>query len=170
MKEKSIRSTRFPAALRFAVDAYVLVFFPSRADKTHSFYRGPYKIIAVDTFEFHYLVAPLELNGTFGPTISVHSRRFLPYNFTRSSASLEAARVLPAGELVVDDIVSHRSLDGGVGLEFEVRWLGFAATSFLLPSELSRLPQFIAFITRHKIKGAALRQITRERAAARAAK
>jgi hypothetical protein len=167
-RERASRSSRFPSVNVFAADDYVLVFFPSRPSKLHSFWRGPYKVVSVDSIEHHYLVSLLELNGSLAAPISVHARRLLAYNFTRSSAALEAARVLPRGELVVDDILSHR-VDAQGRLEFEVRWLGFTASTFLPPSELTRLEQFKAYCTRHKIRTRAVRQAAAERAEAKLA-
>lgn len=166
--EKAGRQRRLPPATTFSVGDHVLVFFPTRLSKLHSYWRGPYKIVSVDAIEFHYNVALLELNGSFGDPISVHARRLLRYNFTRSSASIEAARALPAGELIVEGIVSHRD-DGHGRLEFEVRWLGFTSTDFLYPSELTRLQLFKDYVAKHRLASRMSRQAAAERAARRAA-
>ena len=144
----------------------MLVFFPTRVSKLHSFWRGPYKVTGLDAVEFHYNVSLLELNGDLAAPIAVHARRLLGYNFTRSSVALEAARSLPAGELVVDGIASHR-MDAHGRLEFEVRWLGFTTSNFLSPSELTRLQLFKDYCKLHRLQTRVKAQVTVERAEAR---
>jgi hypothetical protein len=89
-------------------------------------FAGPYTVVSVSGNGNFVTATHFVDKSELGP---VHVSRLLHFDASRATPADVVAFQLDAGSYVVDDVLEHRALADG-SLEFHIRWLGTAVTSW----------------------------------------
>ena len=137
----------------------VLVWYPTRPSKLHSYWQGPYKVVSgIDPHGF-YKVAEMQAHGGQAPPIDVISHRLMYYDMTRTSFEEEAQRDLPPGEFIISSIINHRPSDTHAGeIEFQVKFLGLDTPSWQGVRFLTGATFFKTYCQTHKISASSMKK------------
>ena len=147
----------------FSVGDYVLVHFPSRPHKFETFFRGPYKVGAIERDDIYVCEKLLDPTTTY----RAHVSRLRPFDMSRSSEETEARRQLAEGYELVKDVTSHRETDDE-GLELEVVWAN-GVTAWAPASDLVKNRHAKDYASKNGLKLKAVTKRSSKRAASAAA-
>ena len=141
-------SGRQPAP-RYAPGDLVLVFYPSRENKLHTLYRGPFSVLSqTDTSGNYFDVYDLIQLTTH----TVHVERMKPFDMSRSSLPEQAGRQLPSRDFGIVVAVDGHQLDETLGeLVFAIRF--YAGATFWRPfSEVAHLDVVKRYVADHGLE------------------
>lgn len=157
-----------PTPPAFSTGDEVVLFYPTRVDKMHSYWRPGYVVVGSDSTDF-YTIAKREPDGNLYDRQTVPVARLRPFNAARSpdgGVYLDIKR----GHHVVDRIVSHVVYNGRY--KFRVQWRGIGRDVGDTPASYANLydllrncrPMMAAYCAKHNIK---MYVLERQRAAER---
>jgi hypothetical protein len=144
-------------------DDTVLVYFPDRENKCHTYYRGPFVVLAAqgDSGNYYRVRDLVQLNEYV-----VHVERLKPFDMSRTSVLEQAARQLPSRDFgIVVAVDGHRMNEAHGLLEFCIRFYsGYRAWQlFTSVAKLDVVKQYVAehkLDTRRRTPAQQLRRLT----------
>ena len=140
-------SERSPAPV-YTVGEHVLVYFPDRPNKTHTYYRGPFIVLSpADSDGNYYNVRDAIQHNVY----KVHVERLKHFDMSRTSLVEQAQRQLPSGDFgIVVACDSHRMNEAHGLYEFCIRFYsGYRA--WQLYTSVHQLDTVKAYIALHNL-------------------
>jgi len=127
---------------------HVLVYFPDRISKAHTFYRGPFVVLSPSDSSGNYyrcrdLVQLIEYD--------VHVERMKPFDMSRTSLIEQQQRQLPSSDLlIVTGVEDHRMNDAQGLYEFYIRFYSGYHAWKLYP-EVQNIDLVKDYVSRHRL-------------------
>jgi hypothetical protein len=161
VRDKADLDANYKKKLELDVGQHALVFYPTRPDKMHAYWKGPYIVQKRDADRNYFTVAEL-CDGSVGKPMEVHVSRLRKYDMTRTNLRAEALKKLPEGYLLVTGVRGHRSkTDHPTELEFDTTWSD-GTTTWEPATSIRRMEHFKAYTKTHKLIGRMNKQAAEE--------
>ncbi len=94
-----------------------------------------------------FTVCEVLAGDALGTPVDLHASRILAFDWRRTTADAEHARMLPEGYHVVEAVLDGPREDG----MFLVKWVGVGEPKWELPHELRAVVKFQAYCEQHRL-------------------